>query len=248
MIDLLRSEWIKFRTVRVNYVLGTIGAAFPMIVVLLVSLLTREEASTADDLPHIVTGTTVVTAFLLGVVGALNLTSEYSHGTIRTTFAAAPQRTKVLFAKALVTCLATIAFTAVVELVTLAIGSVVLSNRNVDVHIAGTDRAAMLGAVAVAAMLALLGFALGLLIRNSAATVAVLVLWPFLLEGIVGAVLSAAGVNNPQPWLPYQSALTMTNPDLSDGDPSRLRSGLFLAAVIVVLAVIGTVINERRDA
>ena len=248
MNDLLRSEWIKLHTVRVNYVLGSIAAAFPVIVVTLVALLSKNPASTADDLVGVVTGTMLLTALLLGVIGALNLTSEYSHGTIRTTFAAVPQRKHVLFAKGLVTCVATMVFSAVIELITLVIGSVVLSSRGADVSITGSDRAAMLGAVVLAGMLSLLGYGLGLLIRNSAATVAILVLWPLLLEGIVGAVLRVAGVDNPRPWLPYQSALGMANPDLGEGDPARLRAGLFLGLVVVVLAVIGILVNDRRDA
>jgi ABC-2 type transport system permease protein len=116
------------------------------------------------------------------------------------------------------------------------------------VHISGSDRAAMLGVVVLTGMLSLLGYGLGLLIRNSAATVAVLVLWPLLLEGIVGALLRVAGVNNPRPWLPYQSALGIANPDIGVGDPPRLRAGLFLGAVVVALAVIGILVNDRRDA
>ena len=248
MIDLLRSEWIKLRTVRVNFVLGIIAAAFPLIVVTLVALLSRNVNSAAGDLVGVVTGTLVLTALLLGVVGALNITSEYSHGTIRTTFAAAPQRPHVLLAKAIVTCVATMIFSAVVELVTVTIGSLVISNRGGNMHITGSDQAALFGAVVLAGMLSLLGYGLGLLIRNSAATVAILVLWPLLLEGIVGAVLGVAGVDNPRPWLPYQSALRMANPDLAAGDPNRFRFGLFLAVVVLVLVIIGMVVNDRRDA
>ena len=248
MIDLLRSEWIKFHTVRVNFVLGTIAAAFPLIVVTLVALLSKNLDSASRDLVGVVTGTMVLTALLLGVIGALNVTSEYSHGTIRTTFAAAPQRVNVLLAKALITCLGTIVFSAVVELVALTIGSVIFNNRNADIHITGSDKAAMVGAVVLAGMLSLLGYGLGLVIRNSAATVALLVLWPLLLEGIIGAVLGVAGVDNALPWLPYQSALRMANRELGDGDPSRARAGLFLAVVVLLLAVIGIAVNDRRDA
>lgn len=94
MMHLLRSEWIKIRTVRVNYVLGIIAAAFPVLVIALVTALTNDQRSAANDLPGVVTGTMLLTALLLGVIGALNLTSEYSHNTIRTTFAAVPQRTE----------------------------------------------------------------------------------------------------------------------------------------------------------
>ncbi|MCU1390960.1 MAG: hypothetical protein JWL72_4298 [Ilumatobacteraceae bacterium] len=248
MTHLLRSEWIKLRTVRVNYVLGIIAAAFPIVIIVLVALLNSDADSAAHDLPGAVTGTMLVTALLLGVVGALNLTSEYSHNTIRTTFAAVPQRTRVLLAKASVSLAATLVFAALIEAITFALGAVILNARGGDVSPTGTQKAAMLGLVVLCGMLSLLGYGLGLIIRNSPATVAILILWPLLLESIVRAVLTAAGVDNPTPWLPYQSALQMAKPDLDPGDPSRIRAGLFLGVIVIVFVVIGVFINERRDA
>jgi ABC-2 type transport system permease protein len=248
MIHILRSEWIKIRTVRVNYVLAIIAAAFPVIVITLVAALNSKIDSAADDLPGAVTATMLLTAMLLGVIGALNLTSEYSTNTIRTSFAAVPQRRKVLIAKASISLLGTLVLAAVIEAVTFAIGAVILNGRGGDVSPSGTEKAAMLGAVVLAGMLSLLGYGLGLLIRNSPATVAILILWPLLLESIVRVVLSAAGIENQTPWLPYQSALQMANPDLDSGDPSRARAGLFLGILVVVFVVVGTFVNERRDA
>ena len=111
-----------------------------------------------------------------------------------------------------------------------------------------TTRAAMIGAVVLAGLLAMLGYGLGLLIRNSPATVAILILWPLLLENIARGVLSAAGVEDPTKWLPYQSAISMANPDPSEGEPSRLQGGLYLGAVVLLFIVVGIFVNERRDA
>ncbi len=249
MIDLVKSEWIKLHTVRVNYVLAIIAAAFPLVVVILVTTLSRyPEERSGNDLVGIVNATMVLSALLLGVVGALNLTSEYSHGTIRTTFAAVPQRTNVLLVKAVVAVVATMTFAALTMLATYGIGSVILSGRNANLSLDGNGRNALMGLVILCGLLSLLGYGLGLLIRNSAATVAILVLWPLLLETIANVVLQAAGVDNPLPWLPYQSAFVMLNTDLGHGDPSRLHGGLYLGSVAVVLIAIGIVVNERRDA
>ncbi len=248
MINQLRSEWIKVRTVRVNFVLGILALAFPLIVVCLTAALAGDEQQTAGDLVGIVTATMVLTSLLLGVIGALNLTSEYSHNTIRATFAASPQRTKVLIAKVGVTVATTLVFAAIVEAITYLAGSIILSSRDADVTLTGSDRAALLGAVILAGLLSMLGYGLGLLIRNSPATVTILILWPLLLENIARGVLSAAGVDNASPWLPYQSAINMANPDLAPNDPGRLQGGLYLGAVVLVLIIVGLFVNERRDA
>ena len=248
MINLMRSEWIKVRTVRVNYVLGIIAAAFPIVIVGLVAALTSDEQSVADDLVGAVTGTMVLTSILLGVIGALNLTSEFSHNTIRATFAAAPQRTRVLLSKAIVTLLSTLIAAAIIEALTYLVGSLILSSRDADVVLDGSDKAALIGAVVLAGLLSMLGFGLGLLIRNSPATITLLILWPLLLESILQGVLGAAGVEEPTPWLPYTSAILMANPDLGDSDPSRLHGGLYLGSVVVGLIIIGLAVNKRRDA
>ena len=219
-----------------------------MIVVALVALLGSEPEDIADDIIGVITGFMVLSALLFGVVGALNLTSEYSHNTIRVTFAAAPQRVRVLLAKVVVT----IAITAVIAAVTVTIcyfvGTIILDNRDVKVIVDGEDKVAMMCTVVLSMLLAALGYGLGLIIRNSPATVALVILWPLLLENIANAVLDAAGIDNPTPWLPYQSAIVMLNPDHGSRDPSRLHGALYLGAVVVGLIIIGLFVNDRRDA
>lgn len=248
MTDLLRSEWIKIRTVRVNFVLAIIAAAFPMIVIVLIAALTSEVQDAGQDLVGAVTLTMIVTSLLLGVIGALNLTSEYSFNTIRTSFAAVPQRRNVLFAKVAVTLATCMVYTAIIELITFGLGSAILNARDSNVELSGQDKAAMLGLVVLTGVLVLLAFGLGMIIRNSPATVTTFVLWPLLLENIARAVLSAAGVDNPTPWLPYQSALTLANPDPGTDDPGRVRAGLFLGVIVLAFLVIGAIVNDKRDA
>jgi ABC-2 type transport system permease protein len=246
--NLLRSEWIKLTTVRVNFVLGAIAVAFPIIIIALIAGLTSDVQDVADDFAGVITGTMLVSALLLGVIGALNLTSEYSHHTIRTSFAAVPQRRNVLFAKVVVSVIACAIAAAVIELLTFAIGSVILNARDASVELTGEEKAAMIGLVALTALLVLLGFGLGLIIRNSPATITTFILWPLLLESIARGVLEAAGVENATPWLPYQSAFTMANPEPDTSDPGRVRAGLFLAIIVLAFLVIGSIINDRRDA
>ncbi len=248
-MDLIKSEWIKLHTVRVTYVLTIVAGVFPLVVVILVTALSRQpEQRIGADLVGLITGTMVLTALLLGVVSALSLTSEYSHGTIRSTFAAVPKRHNVLLAKAVVALVTSMIFAAVIMVVTYVVGSLIFSGRGAQLTLTGDSKAAMAGLIVLTGMLSMLGYGLGLIIRNSAATVTVLVLWPLLLENIVRLVLSAAGVENPTPWLPYQSAIGMAATERNSGDPSRLQGGLYLGAVVVVMIVVGIFINERRDA
>ncbi len=249
MTDLIRSEWIKFHTVRVTYVLSIIAGVFPLVVVVLVTALSGfPELRSGTDLVSIITATMVLTALLMGVVSALSLTSEYSHGTIRSTFAAVPKRNNVLIIKGAVAVVVSMVFVIIVMLVSLGIGLAIFNGRGAHMSFNGDSRAALVGLIVLSGLLSLLGYGLGLIIRNSAATVTILVLWPLLLENIVRLVLGAANVQNPTMWLPYQSAIVMTATERGQDDPSRLQGGLYLGAVVLALITIGIIINERRDA
>ena len=248
-MNLVRSEWIKLRSVRVTLVLAIVAAALPLVVVVLVTTLGKHvEDVSGSDFTGLITGTMVVTALVLGVIGTLNLTSEYSHGTIRTTFAAVPKRRHVLLAKGGVALVATLILAIVIMLTSFVIGRIILSSRDAHLTFSGDNTAGMVGIVVFCGLLSLFGFGLGLIIRNSAAAITLFVLWPLLLENIASLVLSAAGVDDPQRWLPYQSAFRMilTEPDF--GGTSRLHGGVYFGAVALALVLIGIVINERRDA
>ena len=249
-MDLLRSEWIKLRTIRVTYVLTIIAGVFPLLIVVLVAALADNVIDiTGSDLVSMVTQSMVLSALLLGVVSTLSITNEYGNGTIRVSFAATPNRRKVLVAKGVVALAFSMAITTIVMLVAFATGSTILNNRDAILSFDSHTNSAMMGLVLLSGMLCLLGYGVGLIIRNSAASVTLLVLWPLLLENLARIVLAVAKVKDPTVWLPYQSALRMVStPEFSSDESSRLAAGIPLAIVVIVLVAVGIMINERRDA
>ena len=253
MIDALRSEWIKLRTIRMNWVLFMIAVAFPLVVVVLVISLSDVDEIEGSNVIGLLTGTSVITAMLLGVIGASTITGEFGFGTIRVTFAATPRRMVVLVAKAIITVITAL----VVETLVVGVGwfaaSAIASARDMPIEFSdsASGAAPVVGVIAFAAIVALLGYGLGLLIRNTPAAIAVLILWPLIAEGIVGVVLDSAGVDEAFKWLPYQSGINMGNPELGEnGDESfgRVASGLYFFGVTAVIAGIGAFLTRRRDA
>lgn len=250
MINAVRSEWIKMRTVRMNWVLVIIAIAFPLIVSTLSAALPDD--ITSRDLLQIVQGTSVVTAMLLGVVGASTITGEFGFGTIRPTFAAIPKRMVVVVAKAFVTVLVAMVTEALVVLLCLVVSSSVASSRDFDIDLGSVEsvNAAIVGIVLFAAIVSLLGLGLGLLIRSTPAAVAILILWPLVAEGIVGGVLTAAGVDSASKWMPYNEGISMGLVGSQRGDEalSRVGAGLYFFAVTSVIVVLGSMLTNRRDA
>ena len=251
MINTIRSEWIKLRTVRMNLILFILAVAFPVIVSVLVAALADVTDLKASDIAGLVTGSSVVTALLLGVVGAVSISAEFAHGTIRPTFAATPKRGRVLISKAVVIALFAAVAEALVVLFCFAVSSAIAKSRGVPVSLSGQPeaKAALIGIVVFAVIVSLLGFGLGMVIRNTPAAVAILILWPLVVENIILAILSAAGVDNPQKFLPYISGFGLGNPIAATSDDlGRVAGGLYFAAVTVLVAGVGAVVTARRDA
>jgi ABC-2 type transport system permease protein len=251
VINILRSEWIKLRTVRMNLVLFIIAVAFPVTVCVLVTALQKKKDINTVDLAGLVTGTSVVTALLLGVVGAVSISSEFAHGTIRPTFAATPRRGRVLIAKAAVIAVFAAVAEALVVVFCFAVSSAIASSRGASISLGNepTARAGMIGVVVFAVIVSLLGYGLGMLLRITPVAVAVLILWPLVVENIIVAILSAAGVDNPTNFLPYVSGIRLGNPeDVQPGEIGRIAGGLFFAAFAAVIAAVGATLTARRDA
>lgn len=250
MINTLRSELIKVRTVRMNWVIGLIALAFPLLVCALTAGLRNIRDITSSDLVGFATGTSVVTALLLGVIAAVSITSEFAHGTIRPTFVATPSRWRVIIAKGLVAC----AFAALVEVIVviaaLAISYSLASSRGATITFSEiTDRRpAIIGVIVFTVLVTILGYGLGLLIRSTPAAICVLILWPLLVENILGGILSAAGVKHPVKYLPYASGIQMANPDGVTEGLGRVAGGLYFGGVAIAICLVGAVIASRRDA
>jgi len=251
MINTLRSEWIKLRTVRMNLVLFIIAVVFPVVVCVLVASLGDMKGLKVSDVVGLVTGTSVVTALLLGVVGAVSISAEFAHGTIRPTFAATPRRMRVLIAKALVIAVFAAVAEALVVVLCYALSSAIANSRGASLSLSGQTeaRAALIGVVAFAVIVSLLGFGLGMVIRNTPAAVAVLILWPLVIENIIFLILSAAGVNNPRKFLPYTSGFGLGSPDPATHEGlGRIAGGVYFGVVTAAVAAIGAIVTARRDA
>lgn len=252
MINTLRSEWIKLRTVRMNTVLTTLAVAFPLIVCVLTTSLQKAQDINSEDLLGLITGTSVVSALLLGVIGASSITGEFGFGTIRPTFAATPRRSRVIVAKGLVVAAVALVVEAAIVFVAFVVCSGIASSRDRSVSLGDVPAGAapIIGVIVFAGLVTMLGYGLGLLIRNTPASVAVLILWPLVVENIVFAILNAAGVDRAGRFLPYTSGFQMANPSQSSDSDflGRIPAGLYFGGVTLAIVLIGAVLTTRRDA
>lgn len=256
MIRTISSEWIKLRTVTVHWVLAIIAVAFPVVVSGLTAAFGEFgfEDNLSRDIAGLIAGTGVVTSMLLGAMAATSLTAEYSHNTIRPTFAATPNRVQVHAAKLVVIAVIVAVLAALTMALSWGVSQAILSSRDFTIDIADDGVMPRLASLVVLAVtVSGFGYALGLLIRNAPATITILLLWPLIIENLLNGLLSVAGAEGATKWLPYSAAITATVASVDDGTSSQNALGrpmglIYFAVVVIALIAVGLAADNRRDA
>jgi ABC-type transport system involved in multi-copper enzyme maturation permease subunit len=181
-------------------------------------------------------------ALFAGLVGALSITGEVHHGTIRPTFLITPQRGRVVAAKIVASGLLGIVFGLVAVGVAVGVGSVALAARGIPITLDGSDYTLMpVGGIAAAALWAPIGLGLGAIVRNQVATLVAIFLWLFFVENLLIDFVPGAGK-----FAPGAAAAAITGLD-----PDRLLApaagALLLALYAATTAAAGTIATLRRD-
>lgn len=241
----LAHEWIKFRSVRslvwtacATAVVPVAGAVF----VAATGSLQPDDTVLGGSL-----SLTVVAQVLAAVLGALLITGEYGSGTIRITFAANPRRATVLAAKA--TLLAGLVYALALVSCTLAylVGDAMLEDGK---YAQGEPWPALFGVAASFSVAALLGLAVGTLVRHSAGAVTAvigLLLLPSLLGPLFGdAQRWVAGIS---PTAALQK-LTQTSDATAEtvGSLGPWPSLLLVAVCTGALLLLSALTLRKRDA
>ena len=250
MLHLMKSEFIKLRTLRSTLTATFVLIAFPIAVTVLSAMFAKSPGETM--VIKVLTNTGSVSMLLCGVLGVFAIAQEYSQGTIRITFAATPMRMKVFVAKALVISLWVAVSVAVLEVIGLIGANYALHSRGFDFGVMyqatpGIDSAwqVLFAFGAVCILFALVGFALGALLRSSPGAIATLILVPLLVEGIVTGLLIAAFDIDISRKTPFTAAIRAVQVV-----PDATRWGLvgYFSIWCLVITVFAALLMKRRDA
>jgi ABC-2 type transport system permease protein len=199
-------------------------------------------------------------SFVAMVLAALAVTSEYRFGTIRATFAAAPNRTAVLLAKTAVVA----GVVGLVGLIT-AFAAWGVAYLLVDSPALVVDSSAewrvLAGEGLLYAAYAVIAIGVGLLVRHTAGAIALLLVWALIVENAVAPIVDGfldLGISR---WLPFANAGNFIT--AGDAAASGQNQGApvvdypfggpwgslgYFAAIAVAILVIGIVVANRRDA
>ncbi|MFM7617535.1 MAG: hypothetical protein ACKO72_08790 [Actinomycetes bacterium] len=246
MIHQMRSEWIKFRTVRSTVVLTILAIVLAAGVAVLAGFLVDGTMRIDDCL-----GGVQVASLLILVLGVQIVGQEYRFATIRPTFSATPRRGRVIVAKLLVLCLTTAVAAVVLMALSVLCAWIVTRFQDIrlDLSAPGTSRV-LIGTVVVLVIHAILGFGVGCIVRQPIAGIVIVLVWVTVVEGILIGLLPDAVKWFPIAGMNDVNALVLQR----DRGPDAIEllgpvlAALYSASVGLALVTVGWLRIRTSDA
>lgn len=202
-----------------------------------------------DPVSTVLTGADFA-VLLVGVLGALAGAREYGSRMISATIAAVPRRWQVVVAKALVLTGVVLPTALIGVLATFAAGMSILAAGD-RATVALTDDGVLrsvLGMAGYITAIALIGLALGILLRSAASSIGVLIAGVMVLPTLAGALLPAT-VDSILQFLPSSAAAAFTTiTPAGDSVLGATPGALVLAAWVAVALGASVLTIIRRDA
>jgi ABC-2 type transport system permease protein len=247
----VHSEWIKFRTLRSSWLVLLAAVAALIVIGVLIgyntgknfATLAPEDAAPSGSLQGYYLG-----QLLIGVLGVLFVSGEYTTGMIRSSLAAVPRRVPVLAAKAVV--FGTVSLVAMIPAAVLAF---IGAQRFLSHYGHGSSWSdptvvrVVIGTGVYLALIGLLGGALGWIVRSTpggiSTLVGILLVVPVLLR-----VLPGAWAKDVAKYLPGEGGASFVS-SVHAPDTLTPWTGLLVLVIWVLGALaVAAVLLKRRDA
>jgi ABC-type transport system involved in multi-copper enzyme maturation permease subunit len=248
-------EWLKLRSVRstvwslIAFVTVTVGIS-----ALIGAVVSNQWGAMNPGQKASFTGMDASTRgmvlgqLVLGVLGVLAVTGEYSSGTIRATLAAVPRRITALSAKTLVFAAVAAVFSAVTVFTAFFLTQSIVTStgRSAGIGDPGVLRA-VLGGVLYLVLLGIIAVGIGTIVRSTAAGITSMVGLVFVLP-LIANFLPGTWSQSVGKWLPMSLSQSLTQPV---HDAASLPWGGAAAMMVVYAAAaiaVGGFFLVRRDA
>ena len=243
----LRAELFKQRSTRT-----VVGLWAAMLILILFAVLlhglgiaARDLNTSSQQLTRLFGPGEKLGVVFAGLLGALAMTGEIRHGTIRPTFLVTPQRNPVIAAKVWATMLIGAGFGLCAGALAAGAGAAALETRGIQVQLSVGDYALFIaGSAGAAALWAAIGVGVGAIVRNQVPTIIGICAWLLFVEGLlIGDVADVGDVGR---FAPGAAAAALTGQD-----PDKLlapAAGIgLLALYAAALALAGALATTRRD-
>jgi hypothetical protein len=247
---MIKSEWIKLWSVRSTWWALYVAAAAMIGVAVTYSLVARpEEAAPADALQGAAFG-----QLAFGVLGVLTVSTEYSTGLIRTTFATVPRRRVVIAAKSGLLFAVLLAVGQAAAFAAFFTAEILLGRRGVRFSLGGHGMlSSVLGSGCYLAFIGMFGFCVGVLLQKTTAAVATFFGIVFVGMGVIPSLLPERIRDDVTRLTFLKIGQVMSNPPgtLKPGAPGeQLSTGAawgVCALYLVITVVVPLLVVTRRD-
>jgi ABC-2 type transport system permease protein len=253
--DVLRSEWVKLRSVRSTFWALTVTVVLGVALGAVISAVTAHayaKFSVSQKLSWDPTGVSqsgvAIASLAIVVLGVLCISSEYSSGMIRTSLIAVPKRGRVLAAKSLVFAGVTFVVGEITCFAAFFLGQALISGHAPHAGLGdpGVARAVVGGGLYLAA-LAVLSVAVGTLLRHPAAAIACMIAVLLVLP-LIAQALPDSWRNPVNEFWPTQAGSQLTSVYHSAHTLQPWTGfGVMCLFVAIVYAIAWTLL-DRRDA
>jgi ABC-type transport system involved in multi-copper enzyme maturation permease subunit len=248
VIDLINAEWIKFASLRGSWIrLGialALGLATLTVGLIFFNKAIGDEAPATeitDRIALMVSGAGAA-GLILVIVGVIIFTEEIKSRTIIPTMSAAPDRSAVAAAKAILAVLVGAGFALVAGGLTLAVGLVGLDQQGFPLNFDHSDFArAVIGAGGFLIISTLFGLGLGLISNSTTFGVTFAIIWPLAIETAVKG-FAPDWIDR---FLPFEAGGAMFA--VPEGDLPTWEGGAIFLTWAVALVLIGVALFQRRD-
>ncbi|AEI08517.1 ABC transport system permease protein [Corynebacterium resistens DSM 45100] len=270
MLNVINSEWIKLRTTKSLAWTTGLVLFFSLGMALLMGGMTGY--SLANDpgvkkdpelyailasgisVDSAINGLTLIGMMIIIIQAVMFVTGEYGSNVSKPTLLATPKRVPVPFAKLLVYGVFATVLTFITSLLSVvamrwAVGWNLDNPQLMEQLDFNGDAWTIIGRLCLKVFLVVaLSIGVGYLLRHTAGSIALLLLWPLLVEGLLVSLLPKIKDWLP-PYMPFNNideAISLR--EVVDAPWGQIGSIIYFAAWAVAIFVAGVIVLQRRDA
>jgi ABC-type transport system involved in multi-copper enzyme maturation permease subunit len=263
MIDALRFEWTRIRTIRSTYWLFGLGVLVTAVIAGILAYVFRNDERDALMESAVLLGGGEFATFIpvfVAIMGIFATGHEYRYGTIQPTLTTLPQRSALLAAKITVVVAVAIALVVVSLAINFGLAAIFWGSDLPDLASSPLNEV-IPGYFVFIALNAILGVSLGQLFRGVPTAIVVLLVTPLIVEGLITGLSNVPALDWLVPvvkFLPFTAGarlIATTPPEEAFGPGSAqyeifdrwVAGGIFAAFVAIILAV-AWILFQKRDA
>lgn len=269
-LRIVRSEWIKLRTLRSTIILLSITLVVMVGLAILSGWGLAMSAGFQGDVPPeqqpqmaesgvqglqgaaytVPAGGIIFGQLLIASLAVVLIASEWGTGMIRSTMVAVPKRVPALLAKNLVIAAASFVVGVVAALISYYVAQPFLAGEDLDFAITQDGIIpSIINTGTYLALIAVISMAIGTLLRNTAGGIVTAVGLFFVLPVIVVNILAglADWIPDAARFLPTNAGTQLVAVDIAEDALNQWQGGLVMAAWAVLLLVISLIVAKRRD-